>query len=143
MKLIVAAALAATLLCNAAAASDKLSKTPVAGERAFQHCYSCHSIDPREVNLPAPNLYGIIGRSIASQPGFQYSEALQQLARMHKVWTKTLLDQFMRDPAALAPGTVMEAPPGMDKLDVRQAILDYLGRNGPDAQSDEGAPPTR
>ncbi len=136
MKLIAAAALAGTLLCNAAAASEKLRK-PDAGERAFQYCYSCHSVDPSEVNLPAPNLYGIIGRPIASQPGFQYSEALQQLARVHKVWTKRLLDQFMRDPAALAPGTVMEASPGMDRPDVRRAILAYLARNSPDAQSDQ------
>ena len=39
------------------------------GERAFQRCYSCHSIDPNEAaKLQGPSLYRIMGRPAAASP---------------------------------------------------------------------------
>ena len=41
--------------------------TPSRGERVFQYCYACHSVQPGEKNLQGPNLAGIIGRPIAAE----------------------------------------------------------------------------
>ena len=83
------------------------------GERAFQYCFSCHSVDPHEAAvLPGPNLSGVIGRPIASQHGYAYSEALKTFAQTHPTWNADLIEQWMQDPQTLAPGTLMEKPPG-------------------------------
>ena len=97
------------------------------GERAFQYCFSCHSVDPNEqATLQGPSLSGVIGRPIASQAGFDYSAALKQLAAGGKRWTPELLAQFIQDPEALAPGTAMTKPPGPRTEAERAALLDYL-----------------
>ena len=46
-----------------------------AGERAFQKCYSCHSVDRNEKDLSGPNLAGVVGRRAAALPNFVYSPA--------------------------------------------------------------------
>ena len=49
------------------------------GERAFQMCYACHSVDPHEAaRLQGPSLYRIIGRPAAAIAGFEYSKAMRQ-----------------------------------------------------------------
>jgi cytochrome c len=97
------------------------------GERAFQYCFSCHSVDPNEqAVLQGPNLFGVIGRPIAAQAGFDYSEALKRFAAGGKRWTPELLAEFLQNPDALAPGTVMAKPPGPRTEAERAALLDYL-----------------
>jgi cytochrome c len=121
-----------TIICGALALS--VVSAPVLaqgiadpGERAFQYCFSCHSVDPNEqAVLQGPNLSGVIGRPIASQTGFDYSAALKQLAAGGKPWTPELLAQFIQNPDALAPGTVMAKPPGPRTEAERAALLDYL-----------------
>jgi hypothetical protein len=44
---------------------------------AFQYCISCHSVDPAETGLPAPNLDGLVGRRAGSRADFEYSPAMQ------------------------------------------------------------------
>jgi cytochrome c len=98
------------------------------GEVAFGNCYSCHSIDPAETSLPGPNLFGVIGRRIASQPGFEYSDGMKAFAKKNRVWTRTLIARFTAEPSAMVPGTPMETPPQLKKPDVRKNVLDYLAR---------------
>jgi cytochrome c2 len=96
-----------------------------AGERAFQLCYACHSLDPAETHLPGPVLNGIVGHAIAAQPSFRYSDALRRFAAGNPVWTRVLLDAYIADPERLVPGTDM-AMPGINDSSLRRAILDYL-----------------
>jgi cytochrome c len=42
------------------------------GERVFQRCFACHSVDPNEKSkLQVPSLYRIMGRLAGAIPGFE------------------------------------------------------------------------
>lgn len=119
-------ALAALVACAPTMMAQGVSD---AGERAFAYCYSCHSVDPGEkATLSGPNLAGVIGRPVASQPGFEYSSALKSFAP-GRVWTPELILQFIRDPEALVPGTSMQPPPGPRTRQERSALVDYLRKH--------------
>ncbi|MDM7955849.1 c-type cytochrome [Blastomonas sp.] len=95
------------------------------GERAFQRCYSCHSVTKGETGLSGPNLYGLSGRAIAADPGFKYSKAFKNFSSANPRWTPELLDRFLTDPQAVAPGNQMGFF-GLTKADERAAIIAYL-----------------
>jgi cytochrome c len=98
---------------------------PARGEKLFQYCYSCHSVQPDETNLEGPNLRGILRREIASQAGFAYSPALRAFARQEERWSEALLDRFLAAPYRLVPKTRM-AFPGMEAQDERADLIAYL-----------------
>jgi cytochrome c len=78
------------------------------GEVVFQKCYACHSVVPGETGLTGPNLFGVVGRPVASVAGFDYSAALEALpARGIPVWDESALDLFLESPDDVAPGTGM------------------------------------
>ena len=96
------------------------------GERAFQYCFSCHSVESNQTEvLSGPNLNGVVGRPIASKAGFQYSDAMKSFG-VGKVWTPELIEQFIQDPKGMVPGTPMEKPPGPRDPAERATLLDYL-----------------
>lgn len=119
--LIAAAAFPAILAAGTTAGSPP----PSVGERAFQKCYSCHSLEPDRNDLEGPTLHDIVGRPIAAENGFDYSPALRKLAGEHERWTDELLDRFIADPEAVAPKTSM-AFAGIADARERAALLDYL-----------------
>jgi cytochrome c len=97
------------------------------GERAFQFCFSCHSVEANQTEvLSGPNLYGVVGRPIASKEGFPYSAGMKAFAGAGKVWTPELIAQFIQDPRAMVPGTAMQKPPGPRSPEERSALLEYL-----------------
>jgi cytochrome c len=102
---------------------------PVRGEKVFQYCYSCHSVQPNETSLQGPNLYGIVGRRIASQEGFTYSPALRAFAQQEERWSETLLDRYLAAPYKLVPKTSM-AFPGVEVQDERADLIAYLRSKG-------------
>jgi cytochrome c len=92
-------------LCNATAT---LGADQEPGEVIFQKCYACHSVVPGETGLTGPNLYGVVGRAVASALDFDYSSALEALpARGYERWTRAALDAFIASPEEFAPGTAM------------------------------------
>lgn len=95
------------------------------GERAFQRCYSCHSVVKGEAGLSGPNLADLSARAIASDPGFKYSKAFRKFASATPRWTPELLDRFLADPQKLVPGNDMGFF-GLKKADERSAIVTYL-----------------
>lgn len=103
------------------------AETRDAGERAFQKCYSCHSVDPKETNLSGPNLAGVIGRRAASLAGFDYSPAMKKAGADGLVWTEAALDRYVADPLETIPGTTMSFP-GLHDAAERRAVIDYLRR---------------
>lgn len=117
--------LAALLPAAAAAAGD-----PLRGERVFQRCYACHSVDPSEVGLPGPNLHGIVGRRAGAQPGFDYSPALRLLASRGHAWTPAALDAFLADPLAVAPDNAMGFF-GLRSAQDRADLIAYLRQASP------------
>tara|TARA_R110002096_G_scaffold171611_2_gene344803 strand:+ start:48 stop:632 length:585 start_codon:yes stop_codon:yes gene_type:complete len=69
-----------------------------------------------------PHLYGIIGRKVAGQPDFDYSEALKGKAG---VWTERELDKFITKPRHAIEGTSMPYR-GLLSPHAREDLIAYL-----------------
>ena len=97
------------------------------GEVVFQKCYACHSVVPGEAGLTGPNLFGVVGRAVASDPEFEYSAALERLpAQGYRVWTEAALDAYLKSPEDFAPGTAMTLV-GLPDAGERADVIAYLG----------------
>ena len=73
-----------------------------AGQALYQaKCGGCHSL---EANRIGPAHRGVVGRKIASAPGFAYSPAIRKLTG---IWTAARLDQWLQGPQKMAPGSKM------------------------------------
>ena len=114
--------------------SDASESDAVRGERVFQRCYSCHSVDPHETaKLQGPNLFQIIGRPAGAVAGFDYSAAMREKAATGLTWDAATLDRYIADPEMVVPGTRMSVPPLRDDQE-RADLIAYLagsGRHGP------------
>lgn len=119
----IAAALGVAGAAHAEAAADP-------GARAFQKCFACHSVDPKERGLPGPNLARVVGRPAAALADFAYSKAMLAARRKNVVWTEATLDRFLADPQAVVPGTAMEFF-GLRSSVERAAVIAYLARKRP------------
>ena len=87
----------ALLACGLLAAPAARAEGNLAsGENQFRRCSACHQIGPGAQNGVGPQLTGIIGRAIASAPGFRYTEGLRDRAGM--VWTEELVATYIADP---------------------------------------------
>lgn len=98
------------LMSGAACAED--------GAALFAPCRACHSLDPAAKVMPGPNLAGLIGRTVAGDPAFDYSPVLRQARDAGRVWTLAALETFLADPEAMFPAMWMSA----------QGIRDAAGR---------------
>lgn len=93
-----------------------------AGADAYKaHCMKCHGLGAAVAT--APSLHGVIGREIASLPGFAYSPALSGVGGR---WTEAALQSFLVDPGAFAPGQAMPEP-DLDPAQ-REAVAAFLAR---------------
>jgi cytochrome c len=97
---------------------------PKKGEASVALCKVCHSFDKGAPSPIGPNLYGVVGRKIASLEGFNYSPALKAKASEGD-WTFEHLDLWLTNPQAFAPGTTM-AFPGIPDLKTRADVIDFL-----------------
>jgi len=114
-----AVALAGVLTAGAALADCDLAE----GEKQFKKCKACHKLEDG-ANGVGPNLFGIVGRQVASVEGFKYSGAMTEFGA-GKVWDAELLDQFLAKPKDLVNGTKMSFA-GFKKEDQREAVVCYL-----------------
>jgi cytochrome c len=80
------------------------------GEMIFQRCVSCHS-DTSAGQNKGPSLKGIVGRPVASVPGYNYSEPMKLFAHEHAVWDVETLDMFLKSPLDAVKGTKMMTAP--------------------------------
>ena len=101
------------------------------GEQAAHKCGACHTFGEGQPAHVGPNLRGVVGRKVATFPGFAYSDALKTLGG---IWTDARIDTFITKPQAYAPGTKMGFPGDPDPKD-RADIIAYLNSISP------GAPP--
>lgn len=104
---------------NAAAAPADLAAK---GKAVFAACVACHSVSADGVSTIGPNLHGIVGRKAGAAKDFGYSAAMKA---SNITWTAAELDQFLANPAAKIPGTLMTVGIVSDAND-RRAVIAYL-----------------
>ncbi|MFN3961115.1 MAG: c-type cytochrome [Parvularculaceae bacterium] len=75
-----------------------------AGGRKAALCKSCHTLDKGGANGTGPNLWGVVGRAVASHEGFKYTGALQGAGGD---WTFERLNHYLENSQAYIPGTAM------------------------------------
>lgn len=102
------------------------SADPNAGKAKAQACKSCHSFDAGAPNGIGPNLWQVVGRDIASRPGYAYSTAM---TAHQGSWTNELLYDFLAHPAKTIPGTKMSFA-GLRRPEDRAAVIRYLDTLG-------------
>ncbi|GAC1346263.1 MAG: hypothetical protein NVSMB18_27980 [Acetobacteraceae bacterium] len=100
------------------------SADPKAGQASTAKlgCVACHSFNEGGKNGIGPNLYGVVGQSIAHREGFAYSAALKAHPGN---WTYDELDKWLTKPAAYAQGTKMSFV-GIADPKQRADVIDYL-----------------
>lgn len=104
-----------------------LTIEPISGSSAeltfATSCLGCHRIDDGFSHRMGPDLFHLLDRKVASAANYAaYTPALKKLGGE---WNKQRLDQFLRDPQAVAPGTSMLFP-GIADDRQRAELVDYL-----------------
>ena len=102
MKLITATALLALMATPTLAAEGDVAK----GEKEFNKCKACHMIqddagtDIIKGGKTGPNLYGVVGREIASEDGFKYGDGILALKAKYPggVWDHESLVAYVTNP---------------------------------------------
>lgn len=92
------------------------------GEADAHLCLACHNFQKGAPAKVGPPLYGVVGRPVASVPGFAYSDDLK---KMGGDWSYEKIFDFVKGPKAMAPGTKMSFP-GEQDPHKRADILAYL-----------------
>ncbi|HEX2654171.1 MAG TPA: cytochrome c family protein [Xanthobacteraceae bacterium] len=92
------------------------------GEQSAKKCAACHTFAKGGPNRVGPNLWGVVGRSKASEAGFNYSAALKGKGAN---WSFEDLNKFLADPKAFVPGTAMTFA-GLTRDSERADVIAYL-----------------
>jgi cytochrome c len=95
---------------------------PARGEKIYERCQACHSI---ERDRTGPHHAGLFGRRAGSVPGFQYSPAMKKAGAAGLVWNDDTLDKFLKAPTKFIPGTRMGYA-GIKDDQERADLLAYL-----------------
>jgi cytochrome c len=94
-----------------------------AGAEVFRACVACHTLRADEGVRAGPTLAGLMGRRIATAPGYNFSPALKKL---DIVWTpETVAKLFELGPATYTPGTKMPEQKITSAVD-RAALVQFL-----------------
>jgi cytochrome c len=96
-----------------------------AGKKLSSRCVGCHDLSANGTNKFAPSLYGIVGRPMGAQPGYDYSKALSSRGG---TWTPGDLFAFLREPQVYLPGTKMSAA-GIESAQDRINLIAYLSHD--------------
>jgi len=92
------------------------------GAAVAKKCAACHNFVEGAGAKVGPDLYGIVGRPVASAAGFAYSGAMKAHGGE---WTFQDLSDFIKNPKADIPGTAMGFA-GIAKDTERADLLVYL-----------------
>ncbi len=115
---------------SAAATAPKETPVPVLlakadakkGEQIAKVCATCHNFEKGGGIKVGPPLWGVVGRPVASFPGFDYSDSIKKIGGD---WTYEKLFHWIADPKAMASDTKM-AFPGEKEPEKDADVLAYL-----------------
>jgi len=85
------------------------------GAGAFNKCKACHSIIADDGTAivkggkTGPNLYGVIGRPVASMADFKYGDGILAAGATGAVWDEASLAAYVADPSAWLKGITGDA----------------------------------
>jgi cytochrome c len=111
------------LAASASHAQDAQDTVALGKKLTTNNCAVCHTFGKGEPDGQGPNLFGIVGRPFASEPGFKYSAGMKAAAP-GKVWDDKLLDAWLTDTQTVAPGNAMTYFEGDAAR--REKIIAYL-----------------
>lgn len=114
-------AAAAVFLLPAAAYAEG---DAIAGAAVFKKCAACHTAT-EPVNKVGPSLMGVVGRPVATAPGYSYSPAMKTFGSDGKVWDEALLRRYLPSPQFIVKGTRMTFPGLKNDSDLTNLIA-YL-----------------
>ena len=106
---------AMALLAAGLAHADGDSKR---GEKIFEECRACHSVERGVSNGVGPDLHGVFGRRAGERDDFRYSPALK---RSGITWTQQTIDSYVADPQKAVPANRMPysgLPDARDRADL-------------------------
>lgn len=125
MRISAIALLAATAAVMTAPAQAGSLDMAQKGKLIFQtHCALCHDDSAHMLNDNGPALFGVVGRTVGSVPGYEYSEALHGAGLRGDRWTERRLDALLQKPTGVYGGTTM--PMNFSNVADRKAIIAYL-----------------
>jgi cytochrome c len=123
------AGLGLALLAAPAFAQDAPAGNAENGQRLFNQCRACHTINEGGRNGVGPNLHGVVGRQVASAPGFNYSPAFRGKAQEIGTWSEEHLRSYLDNPSAYIPGTRMAYPGFRGNQQNLSDVIAYLKQN--------------
>lgn len=112
---------AGLLVAMTAVAAQHVDTRPRGAVLFENRCARCHGLNGDGDGGLGPSLIGVIGRPAASRKDFLYSAALKAKGG---VWTTEMLDQYLADPQAFAPGADMDVN-SPDPAE-RAAIIEHI-----------------
>ncbi|MCC5981446.1 MAG: cytochrome c family protein [Oceanicaulis sp.] len=96
-----------------------------AGERVARRCVACHTFEQGGAHGTGPNMWGIMGRTVASISGFNYSSAMREYGADGTEWLYQNMYDYLAAPRRYVPGTSM-AFAGLRSQDDRINLLAYM-----------------
>ncbi|HZU89639.1 MAG TPA: c-type cytochrome [Stellaceae bacterium] len=97
---------------------------PKKGKQDAQVCTACHTFEKGQPNAVGPNLWNVVGSPIGEdRQGYDFSSAIEK--KKGAKWTPELLNQWLTNPQAFAPGTKMTFA-GFPSEKERADVIAYL-----------------
>ncbi|WP_022729447.1 c-type cytochrome [Fodinicurvata sediminis] len=102
---------------------------PAEGEGKTRQCAACHTFDEGGANRVGPNLWDVVGQSVAHRDDYNYSSASTDARDEGLEWTYENLAAYLEDPRGWMPGTKMTFA-GVRSQEDLAAIIAYLRQQG-------------
>lgn len=100
-----------------------------AGERVARRCVACHTFEQGGASGTGPNMWGVIGRAVASVSGFNYSSAMRDYGADGTQWLYQNMYEYLESPRRYVPGTSM-AFAGLRSQEDRINLIAYMHSMG-------------